>query len=271
MNFHKHLEYLSWRKQESEILDSLGGKEVWLLFSGGKDSTLAFYFLYMAAQDFKFNFQVHAGAFPKHRYNKPERDRIHSFWLEKGFNIHWHNIHDSDDALDEAPDPCLVCQRLRKQLLFDVVRDSCNNLEDLVIVINYDLSDLVSYTLEYLTGSIYSDNGNGQCVQKRFTEVSHRFYPVLKMDQGYTIYRPILRYNEQDVIKIVKEASIPILTVPCRYAKYRPKRTLAAYYEAMGLHFDYDKVFDFAKNRLGLLSAGGYASMKQEDYLKKVF
>lgn len=271
MAFDKQLDYIAWRKQEREVLESLGGKEVWLLFSGGKDSSLAFYFLYMAAQDFKFNFQVHAAAFPKHRYTKPEIDRIHSFWLEKGFRIHWHDIHNSDDVLEEASDPCFVCQRLRKQLLFDVVGNRCNSLEDLVIVISYDLSDLVSYTLEYLTGGIYSENGNGQCGRKRFTEVSHRFYPVLKMDKGYTIYRPLLRYNEQDVIRIVKEASIPIVTVPCHYASYRPKRTLAAYYDAMGLHFDYDRVFDFAKDHLGLLSAGGYTSMKQEDYLKRVF
>ena len=269
----QHFDYFLWRKNESNFLQSLKEKEVWLLFSGGKDSSLSFFFLYKASQDFNFSFQVHAGAFPKHRYVKNEMNKIDSYWAEKGFNIHWHDIENSDEALETAPDPCFVCQRLRKKLLFDVVGSNCKNLENLVIVISYDLSDLVSYTLEYLTSGIYAkqDNSDGQFSKKRFIEVSHRFYPVLKMDKGYTIYRPLLRYNEQEVIRIVKKASIPILTTPCRYASYRPKRTLAAYYKAMGLHFDYDSVFGFAKEHLGLLSAGGYTSMRQEKYLKSVF
>jgi hypothetical protein len=146
-------------------------------------------------------------------------------------------------------------------------------MNDLVMVVSYDLSDLVSYLLERLTGDIYvrPDEPNREQNKKRFLETSQRFYPFLKMDKGYSIYRPLLRYNEEDVVRIVQEAGVPILTTPCRHAEFRPKRLLGAYYQSMHLQFDYDRVFEFAKGHLGLPPLNDYTSMDTTHFTKQVF
>jgi tRNA(Ile)-lysidine synthase TilS/MesJ len=117
----------------------------------------------------------------------------------------------------------------------------------------------------------HPDGENVQRSQKRFMETGHRFYPIVTMQSGIMIYRPALRYSNQEVVRIIQEAAIPILSVPCRYAQLRPKRVLETYYESMQLHFDYDRVVKFAKACLGLLSVNEYASMSEEHFLSRLF
>lgn len=273
MPFETKSDYSAWKKEQAPVLDSLRGKEVWVLFSGGKDSSLALYFLHAASEEFGFSLQVHAGTFPKHRYTPSDVDRIDSFWNERGVEIHWHDIEKSDDSLEEADHPCIACQRVRKRRLYEHIGSRSVNLNKLVIVTAYTLSDLVSYSLEYLTEVAYThpDGEDVQRSQRRFMETGHRFYPILTMQSGIIIYRPALRYNKQEVVRIIQEASIPILSVPCRYAQFRPKRMLETYYESMQLHFDYDRVVTFAKECLGLLSVNEYASMSEEHFLNRLF
>jgi hypothetical protein len=102
-------------------------------------------------------------------------------------------------------------------------------------------------------------------------ETGHRFYPIVTMQSGTMIYRPALRYNKQEVMRIIQDASIPILSVPCRYAQFRPKRMLETYYDSMQLNFDYDRVVTFAAECLGLLSVNEYASMSEEHFLNRLF
>lgn len=273
MPFETKSDYSAWKKEQAPVLDSLRGKEVWVLFSGGKDSSLALYFLHAASEEFGFSLQVHAGTFPKHRYTPSDVDRIDSFWNERGVEIHWHDIGQSDDSLEEADHPCIACQRVRRRRLYEHIGSRSVNLNKLVIVTAYTLSDLVSYSLEYLTEVAYThpDGEDVQRSQRRFMETGHRFYPILTMQSGIMIYRPALRYNKQEVVRIIQEASIPILSVPCRYAQFRPKRMLETYYDSMQLHFDYDRVVTFAKECLGLLSVNEYASMSEENFLNRLF
>jgi tRNA(Ile)-lysidine synthase TilS/MesJ len=265
--------YALWREEQAAVLSGLKDKEVWVLFSGGKDSSLSLYFLHSASKEFGFSFTVHAAAIPKHRYELSEMEAIDSFWKKRGVEIRWHDVANSDDALEAAENPCLVCQHLRKRLLHQLANSECEDLDNLVLVASYDLSDLVSYLLERLTGHILVDPAgpktNGD--KERFLETGQRFYPILKMDNGYTIYRPILKYNEQQVSRIIEEACIPIQTVPCRYAQLRPKRLLGSYYRSLKLNFDYDRVFQFARSHLGLPPAGEYTSMDGQYFMKQVF
>jgi tRNA(Ile)-lysidine synthase TilS/MesJ len=273
MPFKVKSDYVLWKKEQEPILTTLRGKEVWVLFSGGKDSSLALYFLHAASEEFGFSLQVHTGTFPKHRYTPGEMDRIDLFWKERGVAIQWHDVQESDDSLQEAGHPCIACQRVRKRGLYEQTRSRCVNLNKLVIVTAYTLSDLVSYSLEYLTEVAYT-HPNGEDVQrsqKRFMETGHRFYPIVTMKSGIMIYRPALRYNKQEVLRIIQEASIPILSVPCRYAQFRPKRLLETYYDSMQLHFDYDRVVTFAEKCLGLLSENEYSSMSEEHFLSRLF
>jgi tRNA(Ile)-lysidine synthase TilS/MesJ len=273
MHFDVQHHYALWEKEQESVLISLKGKEVWVLFSGGKDSSLALYLLHEASKKFGFSFKAHAGSYPKHRYTPSEMARTDGFWEEKGVQILWHNVDISDDFLETAENPCAVCQRERKRLLYNVVAEGVTDLSKLVLVTAYTLSDLVSYSLEYLLGATYSD-GDPKRVRvsrQRFVETGQRFYPVLKMEGGLTIYRPILTYNSKNVIQIVERAGVPVLSVPCQYAHFRPKRILETYYESMSLHFDYYRLLEFACASLELPHIDEYVSMSKEHFLKRVF
>lgn len=273
MSFKMGPEYTVWEKEQTAILASLSGKDVSLLFSGGKDSSLCLHFMLAASKDYGFNIEVYAVTFPEHRYNTPEVKTIDAFWKDRGLTILWYDAARSDDSLKAAANPCIVCVQARKQLLHKVIGTKSTDLANLVLVNGYTLWDLVSYSLEYLIGGVYAqpDKEGVQRSRKRFMETGQRFYPFLQMEGGYSIYRPILKFNTQDVIRIIQEASIPFLSTPCHYAQFRPKRLLESYYRSMSLHFDHNRVVDFVKQHLGLPSMGEYLSMSKKYFRKQKF
>jgi tRNA(Ile)-lysidine synthase TilS/MesJ len=105
----------------------------------------------------------------------------------------------------------------------------------------------------------------------RFVETAQRFYPVLKMTEGYMVFRPLLRYNRDDIVQALERKNIPILSTPCKYKDFRPKRLLEGYYEKMGTRFDYDRVLEFAKKSLDLPDISSYEATDKEVYFKKIF
>jgi tRNA(Ile)-lysidine synthase TilS/MesJ len=266
-------EYFIWKEEQGATLDSLKGKDVSILFSGGKDSSLCLYFLHAASEEFGFGFEVHIAALPKHRYRLSEVNHINTFWKERGVEIFWHDIEMSDDVLQAADNPCSPCRKARRQLLNEAVRGKSNDLNNLVLVTAYTLSDLVSYILEYLAVGVFATSDGKRATQgrKRLLELGQRIYPVLKINGAYTIYRPVLRYNAKDITRVIQEESIPIFSIACRYARFRPKKILESYYQSIGLCFDYDRVIEFVTESLGLPSMNEYLSMDKELFLKEVF
>jgi len=106
---------------------------------------------------------------------------------------------------------------------------------------------------------------------KRFLETSQRFYPIIKMKEGYTVFRPLVKYNGNDMLEMVNSEDIPILSIPCQYKDYRPKRLLERYYQKMGMRFAYDNVFAFANEKLNIPAIDVYSSMDREAYIHEVF
>lgn len=157
-------------------------------------------------------------------------------------------------------------------MLNKVLDDTVEHWENLVLVVSFTLWDLVSYSLEHVVAGFCFNSQEGDHLRKkRLRETAQRFYPVLKMKEGYTVFRPLLRFNESDVIAEVQHDGIPLLSIPCKYKDFRPKRSLQKYYEQMGLRFDYDEVFKFAKQTMGLGDTSEFMGMDKEQYLTKVF
>ena len=267
------IDYGYWREEHRSILESFPDKDVLLFFSGGKDSSLAMDFLAKAAEEFGFIFEAHAAAFPAHRYTMPERDRMETYWNKRDIDIIWHDLGVTDDCLRESKNPCIPCRDLRKKLLRTLMKKSENRLANLVLVINFSLWDLVGYTLEHILSDIFSKAAEGKGIQKslRFIETSQRFYPLLKMKEGYTIFRPLIKYNNGDILELIERKSIPLLSIPCEFRDYRPKRIFEKYYNLMGLQFSYEKVFDFSKKNLDLPDASSYSGIEKEEYLRDIF
>jgi hypothetical protein len=226
-----------------------------------------------AGKEFGLDFEVHAGAFPVHRYTDSERERIESYWGRRGVNIIWHELAETDECLEGAADPCFVCQRLRKNMLKTIFVQTPHERESRVFIVNFSLWDIVSYAIEHILSDIFS-NPEKETESKgseRFLETAQRFYPLLKMKEGYMVFRPLIKCNNNDILKTLEQKDIPTLSIPCKFKDFRPKRILENYYEKMGLRFEYDHVFDFVRSSLGLPDVSTYNSMEAEKYLARLF
>jgi len=267
-----NLNYSNWKIEYEYILKGLQEKKILMLFSGGKDSSFLLEYLIRAGREFGFSFETHAGAFPVHRYTETEKKRIGSYWEGRAIEIVWHEFSEDDEKIRRSENPCLSCQKIRKKVLQKIVAGE-EDLTRLVMVVSYSLWDIVSYSIEHILDDIFTNSAKteGGEMSRRFLETSQRFYPILKLKEGYTLFRPLLRYDSKTILKRIQKIGIPILSIPCEFKGHRPKRVLEKYYERMSLDFDYDKVFRFAKECLKLPDSSKYTSIEKDKYLTDIF
>ena len=267
------LNYSQWEMEHRSILENFPKKEIFFLFSGGKDSSLAMDFLLRAGKEFGFSFEAHAGAFPIHRYGQEEQNRISSYWQGRGISPVWHNLAETDAILETTEKPCLACQSIRKQMLRPFLSKQVKNWHNLVIVTSYSLWDLVSYGVEQMLTGLLRDQQEeaGDRNKRRMMETAQRFHPFRRMKEGYAVFRPLVRYNGHDIRHQVEKDGIPTLRTPCRFGDHRPKRLLEKYYEKLDMGFDYDKLLDYAKQSLNFPDESEWAAMDRDEYLGEYF
>lgn len=270
---HSHFNYDSWKNEYNGLLEEFIDKGIYVLYSGGKDSSLALDLMSRASREYGFHFEAHGSPFPRHRYTDQERQRLESYWSDRGVQITWHDPGVGDDSIQADVNPCRSCRSVNKGLLKEVMTSAQESADGLVLVAGYSLWDIVSYSIEHILGSVYAASESDVGTQKndRFLETAQRFYPVLQMANGNTVFRPLIRYNEGEIVRLLEEREIPVLSTPCRYKSFRPKRPLMNYYQDMDLSFDYDKVFEFAKKALDLPASSSYTDIPFGDFLVRLF
>ena len=91
------------------------------------------------------------------------------------------------------------------------------------------------------------------------------------MKEGYQVFRPLIKYNNDEILKVIEKKNLPIFTTPCEFKEFRPKRILEKYYQKMGLRFDYDQLMDFAKKSLNFPDISSFTDIGKEDYFTNVF
>jgi tRNA(Ile)-lysidine synthase TilS/MesJ len=148
-------------------------------------------------------------------------------------------------------------------------------MNSLVIVMSYSLWDIVSASIEHILGAVFNAKEAApafrhKSAEERYLETFQRFYPMLRMPAGFSIFKPLIYYNDQDIRSVLKSEGIPVLSTTCDYKQYRPKRLFAQYYEHMNLQFDFTEVFNFAEKALNLPVESHFTQMGGEHYLNKV-
>jgi len=272
------LNYSTWINDNRQYLETFSDKRVFVAYAGGKDASVILHYLIDAKKEFGFQFEAHAAMFPQHVYQADEVSKLDSYWKAQGVTINWHSVNTEDFSFEIAKakgqNPCEVCHMTKRKYFLEYLNSTVTDWHSLVIIAGWSLWDIVGYSLEYLFGSVYSKNEGmyqGKTFRDRFFRTSQRFYPMLKLKEGYSLFKPLLRYNDQDIIKVIHEQQIPILTTDCKYKEYRPKRLFAENYIKMGMYFDYDKVMEFAQESLKLSAPSAYTALDKEEFITAVF
>jgi tRNA(Ile)-lysidine synthase TilS/MesJ len=273
------LSYLNWQEMHHQTLKTFSQKKIVISFSGGKDSSLLLDFFIQAQQEYGFELHAHGVAFPCHVFPAQEQNRLSRYWLGRGIDIVWHGASDEQEAgldqlVDQEQSPCVLCGQTKKASLFAHFKAEQTDWKNLVIVIGYTLWDLASATIEHTLrvgfGGGGGGNFQGKSPEDRFLEISQRFYPLLKLDNGLMIFKPLIQYNDSDIAAAAEKNNIPLALEPCRFKFYRPKRLLADYYNLFGLNFNYDDVFKFAKTAFNLPEKQFFQKLELKSYVDQM-
>jgi tRNA(Ile)-lysidine synthase TilS/MesJ len=271
------LTYEKFIRDNQEFLKTLCDKHVYVAYAGGKDASVILHYFIRAKEEFGFKFETHAGMYPSHVYTKEDVEKLDSYWKGRGIQITWHPINKNEEAfqlaLQQGTNPCEVCHAAKREYFLEYLIRTVTDWNSTALILGWSLWDIVSYTLEYILGSVYADQEalyQGKTIKERFFRTTQRFYPMLKMKEGYALYKPLLRYNDQDIVKVVRENEIPILTTDCKFKDYRPKRYFAESYLKMNMYFDYDKVMKFAHEALNLENPSSYQVLNKEKFIASI-
>ncbi len=277
------LNFKRWLNDNKEFLAQFSGKTLFILYSGGKDCTLILDYLLEAQEEFHFSCEVHAGKYPCHIFTESEIEKLDSYWKGRQVNIHWHKIADNDDdfdvAINKGINPCTVCHEKKRSYMSNFIASKYERLDNLIIVVSFTLWDIVSYSLENLLFNIFSDNpdrdskyfGSANTIQDRYFQTSQRFYPYIHIKNSFSVYRPFIRYNEQEIADAIKKTTLPLSTGTCLYKSSRPKRIFSECYEKMNLSFDYKRVMSFGRAALELRDLSDYKDLDMKQYLANIF
>ena len=273
------LNYSVWKNHYQTILSDFPNKNIVLAYSGGKDSSVVLHLMNQAQKDIGFHMEVHGVVFPNHVLTKDEQDRLKQYWRKNDVDVKWHTTSIDEGKLSEAAQkgesPCRVCNKAKKKVLINYFKEMQLDFHSTVIVMSYSLWDLVSATVEHILGSIYSsddinNNDIRQRLNNRFNEISQRFYPLITLRDGLTIFKPLIHYNDQHILNYLSERKIPVVSNKCEYKDYRPKRWFANYYHNAGLEFEYEKVHSFAQKALALPDITYYENVETGNYFNKM-
>jgi tRNA(Ile)-lysidine synthase TilS/MesJ len=273
------INYAKWKNDYQNILSGFSNKTIMIAYSGGKDSSAVLNLMNEAQKEFDFKMEAHGVVFPNHVLTTDEQYRLNEFWREKDIEIYWHESSIAEEELllaaNKGQSPCQVCNTAKKNVLINHFKEAHSNFESIVIVMSYSLWDLVSATIEHILESVYSsgnthDTETIRRLNSRFNETSQRFYPLLILKEGLTIFKPLINYNDQHILEYLATNKILTVADKCKYKSYRPKRWFSNYYHNAGLEFDIEKVRKFAQNALALPDIEYFENVGTGNYFKKM-
>lgn len=272
-----NLNYTDWKNEHKSVLENFPGKRIFMFYTGGKDSSAILSFLVTAGREFGFEFETNVAKYPKHVFVETEIKKLDNYWKARDVDIHWHNVNSSDELLQEAVEkgtnPCRVCQKIKRSNLFNFLKDIGERNKGIVIILSFNLWDLVSYSIEYLVSGVYSSNrsdntSDDKSIEERFLQTSQRFYPLIELKDGLTIFKPLLKYNNQEIMRVIAKEKIPLSSIDCKYKNFTAKRILFEYYNQINVSCSYENVLNFTKQSFKLHELSYYKKQDKSAFIK---
>jgi tRNA(Ile)-lysidine synthase TilS/MesJ len=262
-----------WHEHNKPWLEKCRGKVLAVTFSAGKDSSVCQYFLNEVKEEYDFQLRAFMCAFPKHRYTEEINSKLSDYWSKLGIDLTIQTPESDDDIMENESNPCRPCQNERKKSLPEIFSYFDRAVSEVVIVSGHSLWDIAAYALNrILAEKLASTTADTETLsEKRLLEVSQRFYPFFTMPEGYSVYRPLLYLNQDDIQTFCRKNTIPVIEEECRYSSWRPKNNLSDFFEKFGYNFDYETVFKFAKEQLNIIPLNTITSISSKEYLSKHF
>ena len=265
--------YEKWHQHNRPWLEKCRNKHVAVTFSAGKDSSVCQFFLNEVKDEYGFELGAYMCAYPRHRYTDEINLRLRDYWESRDVKLVVQLPEETDEAMENQDNPCRPCQNIRKKSLPEIFQIIGKPLSDVVIVSGHSLWDIAAYSLNRTLANqlAVAGNGNETNSEDRLLEVSQRFYPFFTMPEGFSVFRPMLYLNQPEIHNFCLENSIPVIEEECRYSDWRPKNSLAEFFERFNYEFDYDTVFSYAIKNLGIIDLDRITAIDREEYLSRHF
>ena len=265
--------FSKWHDDNRIWLEKCRGKALAVTFSAGKDSSVCQYFLNEVKDLYGFELRAFMCAYPRHRYTDEINSALTEYWKDFGVDLTIQEPEAGDSQMEEADNPCRPCQDERKKSLPEIFSYFERPASEIVIVSGHSLWDIAAYAVNrVIAEKLASTGGGGETMsKKRLLEVSQRFYPFFTMPEGYSVYRPLLNLNQHEIHGFCSKKSIPVIEQECRYSTWRPKNHLSEFFGTFGYEFDYETVFNFAKQQLNIIPLETITSIGSREYLSRHF
>lgn len=219
---------------------------VFVLVSGGKDSTVMSHLLKEYAKKKSLKIEYLNVVFPQMVFGLTRREIESTIEkISKGLKKFKSRVAETDyHELEQNQNPCILCKHVRRKIISEMI--SHEKKMNIVIATGHNNYDLLAYFAELFgtgykkvaeEGIDYEHLNKTNIKDEQLEHFSH-FFPKLTLSSGVSLVKPMLIFNRlevEDMFCSINNITKPEFTTGCGiagfldhcpYAEERPKRIL---------------------------------------------
>jgi len=248
---------------QQSLKNSIIGKRMYFLWSGGDDSNL----LMKIILDFKLyencDLTVVTIPFPQHAYSEVTIKACIEYLSRLGIDFKLLRTDKEIPHDINYADACPMCKIVRREKFIEFYLPQKKDGD--IIITGHNLSDLMSYYVELCIMQLKPKN----LFHNRFLEVSNKFLRTYDAEDGIKIHRPLLDCGEPEINSFLLENSyheIQIISQKCFWLNQR-KRLLQEYFVKASITSSFDHVKELFEKNFSFPNLKEFRSLPFDTYL----